>query len=278
MGAIGREDTDPLSIAEHRDVCVVGGKQELAFGLCSPQLGHDSFRDEGIVQIVLRLVHDERIVVFQEQKVQDRRALLPCRKLVERLEQLALMRDVQFDQDAVLQIDFFEFEHRAETEASQGLNHRRLHSPVPGQGFDGGFAVTNRLDQCGHGQVIARLIDPGKLLFSKAGHLQQELLERLALRPNLQIQPQLTVEPVIEFLGRLAQLVGALVPQLRELIQHVAPLALQFLQQLVDGGHARFAGADSFDLAQQFLVSAAHVAARLAGEGGQACEHLFEGR
>ena len=204
--------------------------------------------------------------------------MLPRRELVQRLEQLALMRDVQFDQDAVLQVDFFEFEHQAAIEAGQGLNHRRLHSPVPGQGFDGAFPVTNRLDQCGHGQVIAGLIDPGKLLFSKAGHLQQELLQRLALRPNLQIQHQLAGEIVIEFFGRLAQIVGALVPQLRELVQQVAPLALQFMQQLVDGAHARFAGADSFDLAQQFLVGAAHVAARLACEGGQGCEHLFQRR
>ena len=80
----GREHANPLGITEHRDVRVVCREQELPTGLCLPQFGDDPICDEGIVKVVLRLIHEKGINVLKQQHMQDCGALLTRRELVER--------------------------------------------------------------------------------------------------------------------------------------------------------------------------------------------------
>ena len=59
---------DELGIPEDRNVRVVGREQELASLLLFAHPRHHPFRDETVVQIVLRLIDDERRIGLQEQQ------------------------------------------------------------------------------------------------------------------------------------------------------------------------------------------------------------------
>ena len=57
------EDANPLCIAKDRDVGVVGGEKELAIELGPAKLLNNAVGDEGVVEIVFRLVEHERILI-----------------------------------------------------------------------------------------------------------------------------------------------------------------------------------------------------------------------
>lgn len=72
-----------LRVPEHRDVCVVRDEHHLPPFLNRTQDLHDGREDEGIVEIVLRLVNDERDIGLREHRNREHdRVLLAVGKLV----------------------------------------------------------------------------------------------------------------------------------------------------------------------------------------------------
>src|SRR5438874_12946092 len=57
-----RKTDDKLSISQHRNVGIVGRKDKLSTLLLVPHPRNDTFSNKTIVQVVLRLIHDERSV------------------------------------------------------------------------------------------------------------------------------------------------------------------------------------------------------------------------
>ena len=51
-------------------------EQELTLGLLGSKLLDDALRDECVVKVVFRLIHDQGIGIVQQQQMQDCRALL----------------------------------------------------------------------------------------------------------------------------------------------------------------------------------------------------------
>ncbi len=60
------EHADPFSVAEHRNIRVVRREEELPLRLARPQFIHDVVSDEGVVEVVLRLVDDERVKIVKQ--------------------------------------------------------------------------------------------------------------------------------------------------------------------------------------------------------------------
>ena len=88
--ASGGKADDQLGIAEDRDVGVVGGEKELPALLLLAHARDDALGDEAVVEIVLRLIDDERRFGLEQQQEQDRGGLLAGGEVIERLPRRGL--------------------------------------------------------------------------------------------------------------------------------------------------------------------------------------------
>ena len=83
---------DEFGIAQNRNVRVVGGEHELSASLFFPDARHNAFGDEAVVQVVLRLIDDERCLGLQQQQQEHCRRLLTGGGLVQRVLALRLAK------------------------------------------------------------------------------------------------------------------------------------------------------------------------------------------
>ena len=67
MTIFGTEYTNPFGIPEYRNIGIVRGKQELSGQFGSPQFRHDPLRDKSIIQVILGLVQNQRVLIIQQQ-------------------------------------------------------------------------------------------------------------------------------------------------------------------------------------------------------------------
>jgi len=75
----------------------VGREQKLTTSFRVSQLGNNSVSNKCVIQVVLRLVHDQWVSILQQQHVEDSRTLLTSRKSIQSSEHglhLAV-RDIQ---------------------------------------------------------------------------------------------------------------------------------------------------------------------------------------
>jgi hypothetical protein len=68
------------SLAEHRDVRVVRDEDVLPRGFHAVQVRDDRLEDEPVIEIVLGLVDEQRVLTFEQQDREDRGAFLTGRK------------------------------------------------------------------------------------------------------------------------------------------------------------------------------------------------------
>jgi len=73
---LGVEYANELRVAEDGNIGVMRSEYELPFEFHAPDLRYDPIRNKGIVKIILRLIHDKRVDVIEEEKIQDGGTLL----------------------------------------------------------------------------------------------------------------------------------------------------------------------------------------------------------
>ena len=60
LAPVGREDKNPVGFAQNRDVRIVCGEDQLPAALRLLEIADDGVVDKGIVEVVLRLVDQQR--------------------------------------------------------------------------------------------------------------------------------------------------------------------------------------------------------------------------
>ena len=87
---------DQLSVTQYRDVGVVGAEHQLAHALVRPHPRHHTLPDEPVVEVVLRLIDDQRARQSRKQQQKQRGRLLTLRQVVQVAEvRLGCTADVE---------------------------------------------------------------------------------------------------------------------------------------------------------------------------------------
>ena len=93
------------------------------------QLLHDAFGNEGVVEVVFRLIHDQRIRVVEEQQVQNGRALLPGRQAIQIPILLTGVGYVELEAHPFLKVNGFQGKELCRHHPIQSLGKAGRQSP-----------------------------------------------------------------------------------------------------------------------------------------------------
>ena len=78
---VGGEDEDALRLSQNRDVRVMGHKDDLASAFDRLECSHDGLEDEGVIEVVFRLIDQERALTLGQQDGEDGGASLAGREM-----------------------------------------------------------------------------------------------------------------------------------------------------------------------------------------------------